>query len=495
MPSAPSEVKDYRHDEKRKNSPESGLITYAREKKERKHYEYNPHLDPQLIWAGKKENTSFDIDTVSIHIHERISTQAILKSILRKPEWIQTTLNMFAEPDLPLDKRIEFYQHNIDWSNRLILGDSVLVMNSLLERELMAGKVQMIYMDPPYGIKYNSNFQPSILDKDVQDGKDEDLTREPEQIKAYRDTWELNIHSYLTYMRDRLLLARELLAESGSCFVQISDENLHHVREIMDEIFGSGNFISIIVFRKKGMTLGKKTLENMYDFIIWYAKNKDQIKYHQLFTFDDGSEARWDQIELSNGSIRATTKDEKDNPASIPKGAKLFNPFPTNSPTFDKEAVYPVQWKEKTYHPLPNQSWITRDKQKILRLLEIGRMFPYGASLAYKQYLSDFPYKKLTSVWHDTRLTGKIYSVQTATKVIQRCMLMTTDPGDLVLDPTCGSGTAAYVAEQWGRRWITCDTSRVAIAIAKQRLMTAVFEYYFLSHPEEGIRGGLSYRS
>lgn len=401
---------------------------------------------------------------------------------------------MFAEPRLDYDKRIEFYQHDIDWSNRIILGDSLLVMNSLLEKELMAGKVQMIYMDPPYGINYNSNFQPSIRQTEVQD-RDDDFTREPEQIKAYRDTWELNIHSYLTYLRDRVLLAYDLLSESGSLFLQISDKNLHHARAVVDEIFRPENFVSIIAFRKKGMTLGKKTLENMYDFIIWYAKNKEKMKYHQLFIFDDGSETRWDQVELPDGTIRATTKEEKENPAVLPKGAKPFNPFPTNSPTFDKEAVYDVKWKGKTYHPLPNQSWITRDKQKILRLLEMGRMFPYGKSLAYKQYLADFPYKKLTSIWHDTRLTGKLYAVQTATKVIQRCMLMTTDAGDLVIDPTCGSGTTAFVAEEWGRRWITCDTSRVAIAIAKQRLMTAVFDYYTLSHPDEGVVGGFKYKT
>jgi len=492
------EVKQYIHDEqKRLNNPPVGLVTAETDRLNGKiAYEFDPHLDPQLQWAGKKEGTSFEVDTVSLHVHERIDPLTIIEAV-RKRE-LQEQQSLFhwfetKENNPPIREAIEFYKHAQGWSNRLVAGDSLLVMNSLLEKEGMAGKIQIVYIDPPYGIKYGSNFQPFVNKRDVQDGKDEDLTQEPETIKAFRDTWELGVHSYLTYLAERLRLAKELLNDGGSCFVQISDDNIHHVRELMDEIFGSTNFISMIVFRKKGMTLGSKTLENMFDYILWYAKNKESLKYHQLFLFDDGTDSRWDKIELPDGSIRSTTKDEKENPALIPKGAELFNPFPINSPTYDKEAVYPVEWKGKTYFPLRNQSWITRDKKKIELLLNKGVIFPYGDSLVYKQKLSDFPYKKLTSVWNDTRLTEKIYVVQTAVKVVQRCILMTTDPGDLVFDPTCGSGTTAYVAEQWGRRWITCDTSRISVALAKQRLMTALFDYYELLHPNEGVSSGFSY--
>jgi len=271
-------VQDYRFvGERRKNIPDAGLASFYRERRERKRYEYDPHLDPQLVWAGKAEHASFEVDTVALHIHERISTKAILKAVEKKELYRQ--LRLFAEPDLPLDKRIEFYQHDMDWSNRLILGDSLLVMNSLIERELMAGKVQMIYVDPPYGIAYSSNFQPTISSRDVKEGKDESLTREPEQIVAYRDTWQLGIHSYLTYLKDRLLLARELLNESGSCFVQIGEENAHHVREILDEIFGSKNFVAFIPFRKKTMPLGAKYLENVSDYtLVCKRQGADEIQ-------------------------------------------------------------------------------------------------------------------------------------------------------------------------------------------------------------------------
>jgi len=368
-------------------------------------------------------------------------------------------------------------------------------MNSLLEKEGMAGKVQMVYFDPPYGIKYGSNFQPFVNKRDVKDGKDEDLSVEPEMIKAFRDTWELGIHSYLTYLRDRLLLAREMLHESGSVFVQISDENVHLIRNILDDVFRSNNFVSMIPFRKKAMTLGAKTLENMYDYLLWYAKSKRDLKYRQLYTFDDGSNSRWDQVELFDGTIRATTKSEKKNYNTIPVGAKLFNPFPIQAPSFDQNSVYGIDWKGKEYWPPKGTCWITSDKNKFLDLLRTGRVFPYGESLAYKQYNEDFPYKKLSNIWNDTRLTGKVFVVQTATRIIERCMIMTSDPGDLILDITCGSGTSAFVAEEWGRRWVTCDSSRVAITIAKQRLITANFNYYSLAHEKEGIGSGFEYKT
>lgn len=275
---APSPVKDYRHEAKRKNNPDAGLASYDRVAEPKVKYGYDPHLDPQLVWSGKAEHTSFEVDTVSLHIHERISTQAILKTVQRE----DPQRDLFSDPQLPLNQAVEFYQHDVNWANRLILGDSLLVMNSLVQRELMAGKVQMIYVDPPYGVAYNSNFQPSVRQRDVKDGDDKSLTREPEQIKAYRDTWRLGIHSYLTYLRDRLLLCRDLLHESGSIFVQISDENLHRVRVVMDEIFGADQFITQIPFVKTGAQTDV-ALPTIVDYLLWYAKDKEQVKTRPLF--------------------------------------------------------------------------------------------------------------------------------------------------------------------------------------------------------------------
>lgn len=491
-------IEQYDHkDKKRVNNPPVGLVTPDTDKETGagKQYQYDPHLDPQLVWAGKAEHTSFQVPTRSLHVHERIDPKTIIEAVRKRNGQQQPGLFDSLDENPPLREAIEFYKHAHNWSNRLVAGDSLLVMNSLLEKEGMAGKVQMVYIDPPYGITYKSNFQPFINKRNVTDGKDEDLTSEPEMLKAFRDTWELGIHSYLTYLRDRLLLAKDLLHESGSCFVQISDENVHLVRNLMDDVFGSENIIALIPFRKKAMTLGAKLLENMYDYLVWYAKDKSQTKYHQLFIYDDGTNTRWDQVELPNGQIRATTSEEKENPTLLPKNAKLFNPFPIQAPSFDANAVYAVEWKGQEYRPPKGTCWITPDKNKLIQQLKAGRIFPYGGSLAYKQYLEDFPYKKLTNIWNDTRLTEKIFVVQTATKIIERCLLMTTDPGDLVFDPTCGSGTTADVAEQWGRRWITCDTSRVAIALAKQRVMSAVFDYYQLAHPSEGVGSGFKYKT
>ncbi len=531
-------IEQYDHKDKtRVNNPPVGLVTPETDKEEaNKTYAYDPHIDPTLQfdpgrsqiekiiqnglcaenleeakavlseleklqapylnWAGKAEHTTFAIPTVSLHVHERIDPRTIIEAVRKKNgEDKQMSLFEFSAENPPLREAIEFYKHKHNWSNRLVAGDSLLVMNSLLEKEGMAGQVQMIYIDPPYGIRYGSNFQPFVNKRNVKDGKDEDLTQEPEMIKAFRDTWELGIHSYLTYLRDRMLLARELLTESGSVFVQISDENVHHVRELMDEVFGVNNFVCLIPFRKKAMTLGAKTLENMYNYLVWYSRDKNTLKYKQLFIEDDGSNSRWDQVELADGTIRATTKDEKENPAILPKGSKFFNPFPVQAPSYDQNSVYGIEWQGKEYWPPAGTCWITSDKNKLLLLLKSGKLVPYGGSLAYKQYNEDFPHKKLANIWNDTRLTGKLFVVQTSTKIIQRCILMTTDPGDLVLDPTCGSGTTAYVAEQWGRRWITCDTSRVAITLAKQRLMTPIFDYYELAYPEEGVSSGFKYKT
>jgi len=489
------EVKDYRHSEKRKNIPDSGLLNYHKEKLMKTKYEYDPHLDPQLQWAGKAEHTSFEVDNVPLHVHERISTQAIIDSVKQK-QLIQTTLNLFGEPDIPLDKRIEFYEHDVDWNNRMILGDSLIVMNSLLENENMKGKVQMIYVDPPYGIAYDSNFQPFANKINVNDGKDEDLTREPEQIKAFRDTWDIEIHSYLTYLRDRLLLCRDLLSDSGSIFVQISDKNLHHIKELMDEVLGPKNFVSIIPFRKKTMPLGARYLERMHDYILWYARDFKNLKYHQLYQKQNvQGDSHWGWIELNDGTRRKMKKEEVNNHDLLPQDSKIFRLVPLWPASFSKKSVYPIKFRGKSYTPPPGQCWVT-NPDGMARLINQNRIEPEGeGNLRYVYFFDDYNLKKLVSFWNDTTgARNAVYVVQTSEKVIERCISMTTDSSDLVFDPTCGSGTTASVAEKLGRRWITCDTSRVAIEIARQRLMTAKFDYYKLKHPDEGIVSGFDYK-
>jgi len=490
-------VRDYRFvSEKRKNIPDAGLATFFKERRERKKYEYDPHLDPQLVWAGKAEHTSFEVDTVALHIHERISTKAILKAVEKRELYRQ--LRLFAEPDLPLDRRIEFYQHEMDWTNRLILGDSLLVMNSLLEREMMAGKVQMIYMDPPYGISYDSNFQPLIGKREVQDGKDEFLTREVEQIKAYRDTWMLGIHSYLTYLRDRLLLCHELLSESGSIFVQINDINIHHVKELMDEIFGPKNFCSIITFQTAAGQ-PTKLLASVSDYLLWYAKDKERIKYRQLYHPREKSvvDSTFNWIELLDGTCRNLRPSEISGIESLPDG-KRFKAADITRKLKPDEKPFPVNFQGKVYYPPANAQW-AYPPEAMERLVNKGRLVAIGDRLYYKRYEDDLPMTAYHHIWDDTVMStfasDKVYSVQTNTKVVERCILMTTDPGDLVLDPTCGSGTTAYCAEKWGRRWITCDTSRVALALARQRLLCAVFPYYKLAYPEQGISAGFVYET
>jgi len=485
-------ARDYRHDARRLNNPPAGLAPiYGVRERRSQRYEYDPHLDPQLVWAGKAEHTSFEVDVVPLHVHERISTKAILEAV-RRPQPLQ--MDLFGDTPLPTDKEVEFYRHEVGWANRLILGDSLLVMNSLLVKEGMAGKVQMIYMDPPYGIKYASNFQPRIDRRDVKD-KDEDLTHEPEQIKAYRDTWQLGIHSYLTYLRDRLLLARELLTESGSIFVQINDENLHLVRCLLDEVFGRENFVAVIPFRKKTMPLGAKTIEQMDDFLLWYAKAREQVKYRQLFmpqlTEGDSlykfwEDAGYSRVQMSPEQIR--------NYSLLPKGVRPFRLKSLMPSGTNQSGLFSFVFRGKEVKP-PKNGWAT-DREGMQRLLHSERLEFSGDTLNYVLFGDDYPVTTLTAPWQDT--TGpseRIFAVQTGEKVIERCILMTTDPGDLVFDPTCGSGTTAYCAEKWGRRWITCDTSRVALAIARQRLMTAKFDYYELREPERGPAGGFIYET
>ncbi|MCJ7546372.1 MAG: site-specific DNA-methyltransferase, partial [Deltaproteobacteria bacterium] len=493
-------IEQYDHKGKvRVNNPPVGLVTPETDRESgKKTYAYDPHLDPQLQWAGKAEHTSFEVPTVSLHVHERIDPCTIIEAV-RKQNGRPVQCSLFASPEEnpPLREAIEFYKHKHNWSNRLIAGDSLLVMNSLLEKEGMAGQVQMIYIDPPYGIKYGSNFQPFVNKRDVKDGKDEDLTAEPEMIKEFRDTWELGVHSYLAYLRDRLLLARELLHESGSVFVQISDENVHHVRELMDEVFIKKNFVSEIIFLKT-TSQTSKFLAPASDYLIWFAKNIQYLKYHQLFKerSTDYLESAYSYLETGDGKVEKLSK-EQINDSSILKVRRfrIDNLTSQSGPGDIPETRF--TWQGKTYK-LKSGSWKT-SIDGLKNLAEANRLWFLENTVYYKRYIDDFPVQPINNVWSDTTISGyaseKIYVVQTLSKVLERCILMTTDPGDLVLDFTCGSGTTAYVAEQWGRRWITCDTSRVAITLAKQRLMTALYDYYDLAHPEEGVGSGFKYKT
>lgn len=509
-------IERYEHaDKTRINNPPAGLVTAETDPplpthkiydyitpvpsvKPRQELDYDPHLDPQLVWAGKKEHSSFEVPTVSLHVHERVDPSTIIEAVRKQngnalPE--QPSLFERREENPPLREAIDFYRHAHGWSNRLIAGDSLLVMNSLLEKEGMAGQMQMTYIDPPYGIKYGSNFQPFVNKRDVRDNKDEDLTQEPEMIRAFRDTWELGIHSYLSYLRDRILLARDLLHESGSCFLQISDANVQWVRSLLDEVFGAANFCAQICFQKTG---GQRTnlLARTGDFLLWYARDIEKIKYRQLYKskLDEDTAAAYSNLELPNGTRRPMTKEERENPSLIPAGSRRFQATALTSQ--NPGSRFEVELGGRKF--FPSVGWWKTDSDRMRHLIEQRRVIAVGNTLRFVRYLEDFPCYPLTAIWSDAGggVGGdKLYVVQTNTKVIERCLLMTTDPGDLVLDPTCGSGTTAYVAEQWGRRWITCDTSRVAVTLAKQRLMAADFDYYELAHPEEGVGSGFHYKT
>lgn len=501
---AASSVKDieqFIHTNKtRANNPQVGLVTPETDQDGGKQtYRYDPHLDPQLNWAGKAEHTSFEVPTVSLHVHERIDPRSIIEAVRRKHETeadYQPSLFFGVESNLPLFQEIEFYKHKHNWANRLIAGDSTLVMNSLLVKEGMAGSVQMVYFDPPYGIKYGSNFQPFVNKRDVKDGKDDDLTSEPETLKAFRDTWELGIHSYLTYLRDRLLLARELLHESGSIFVQISDENVHLVRNLMDEVFGVENFVAMVSFQKKGSQSGD-FVPAIHEFIVWYSKEKNAAskKFHRLYeerVLSGVGGSGFDNIELKNGEVRRLSPEEQSGLKELPIGAKVFSLNPLFSQKSGPNTQVEIEGK---LYPSGGNSWKV-SPNSIPHLHKIGRAVITGNRLRFKRYADDFNWIALSNIW--TGLAGaidKVYVVQTNPEVIKRCMLMTTDPSDLVLDITCGSGTTAFVAEQWGRRWITCDTSRVALTLAKQRLMTATFDYFQLANPAEGVSSGFKYKT
>jgi adenine-specific DNA-methyltransferase len=530
-PAGARDIEAYTHDGvKRANNPPAALAQYDAggdpggpdgHGDASAAYAFDPHLDPALDWAGKKEGLSFDVPTCSIHIHESIKPHKILRAVQAAGgagdggeggecgrggrKGVQPAL--FEELETPLDRMrrrraaIEFYRHGLDWTNRLIAGDSLIVMNSLLEKEGMAGRVQMIYIDPPYGIKYGSNFQPFVNKRDVKDGRDEDLAQEPETVTAFRDTWELGVHSYLSYLRNRLLLTRELLADSGSVFVQISDENVHLVRCLCDEVFGVKNFVSMISYATTG-GFATKTLSRVGDYILWYAKDMALLKYRQLFFGKTSTKAglRYDQVELADGTRRALSRQEIAGGEPLPKGAKVFQLDNTSSNGLANGPT-PVVINGIAYHPPKNCHWKANYPDGMNRLISCNRIAISGNSLRYVRYFDDFPHQPITNTWQDiggavqSRADPKVYVVQTGTSVIQRCLLMATDPGDLVLDITCGSGTTAYVAEQWGRRWITCDTSRVAIALAKKRLMTAAYDYYRLADEGRGVAGGFIYKT
>jgi adenine-specific DNA-methyltransferase len=471
-------------------------------KVEKKTYQYDPHLDPQLQWAGKTERTSFEVPTVSLHVHERIDPKTIIEAV-KKEEKEDTQLSLFEQTKKPLREAIEFYKHKEGWTNRLISGDSLLVMNSLLEKEGMGGKVQMMYFDPPYGIKYGSNFQPFVNKKEVTEGKDEDLTQEPEMIKAFRDTWELGIHSYLSYLRDRLLIARELLTDSGSVFVQIGDENVHRVSLVLDEVFGSNNCIAKITYATTSGS-SANTLPQVADYILWYAVDKNKVKFRQLYESLTRSEiieffSSYVMIELPNGETRKPTDLERVNPNShLPKGSKIYRRTGLDSQGSSSTGrSEPYVWNGKEY-PCPSGRHWSISFKGMDRLAELGRLDAADgqSSLMWKKYEDEMPGRRISNIWPSQMYeTNKQYVVQTALTPIQRCILMSSDPGDLVLDITCGSGTTAFLAEQWGRRWITCDTSRVALALAKRRLMTSDFEYFKLAFPKEGIGAGFLYNT
>ncbi len=448
---------------------------------------------PFLDWAGKAERTAFEVPTLPLFVHERLSTAAIVKTLEgHRKQAAQAEFDLFADPRRPMAEQVRAFEHRDRWVNRMILGDSLVVMNSLLRFEGLGGQVQCIYIDPPYGVKFGSNFQPFVRKRDVSHGDDADMTREPEMVQAYRDTWELGLHSYLTYLRDRLLVARDLLTPSGSVFVQISDDNLHHVREVMDEVFGAENFASVIAF-KKTTSATSEGLPSIADYLLWYARDRDRMRYRPMYRGKqiggDGSE-QYTWIELADGSRRKAEAAEFDQP---PSGARFFRPDTMTSqrPPGD----FPVEIDGKAIRPARG-FWKT-GVEGMESLKSARRLMLMGSTLCYVRYIADFAAFPLANVWDDTVTSGfsdpKRYVVQTHPTVAQRCILMTTDPGDLVLDPTCGSGTTAYVAEQWGRRWITIDTSRVPLALARQRLLTATYPWYRLRDEAAGPGAGFVY--
>lgn len=509
--SSSKDVETLTHDEaKRLNIPTAELSTVARPRDIAPvtvaFARRDADLDPQLIWRGKYgpdgitgENGELLVKAAPLYIQEKVHPKALIDDLRRESEAraqknappAQEQFSLFADFNgLPegVDKT-EFYQHEQNWANRLILGDSLQVMAGLAEREGLRGQVQCIYFDPPYGIKFNSNFQWSTTSRDVKDNKADHITREPEQVKAFRDTWRDGIHSYLSYLRDRLTVARDLLTESGSIFVQIGDENVHRVRAVMDEVFGEENFVETISYRTKNMTLGGRYLEGVCDTILWYARSINGLKFRTIYkkTSTTGDN-HWNQIILKNNKFRKMTSDEINGISPLPQDSKIYQLaalYPTGS---FNTGIYSFNFHGKDFEPPSGRSWKS-PIQGMKRLEYADRIEPYasGSTIRYRLFLDDYPVSPIHNIWLDTApASDKMYIVQTGIRAIERCILMATDPGDLVLDPTCGSGTTAYVAEQWGRRWITIDTSRVALALARSRIMGARYPYYLLADSPEG---------
>lgn len=501
----PTPVDVIKHKDKRTNIPTDELRDFVAEHENSPAsllYARDTALDPQLVWRGKdqQDRAGLEIPAVPIYIQEKIQPRVLIENLRRtaaKPE-DEPELSLFNDFNgIEFEDLVDFYEHEQNWTNRLILGDSLLVMASLAEKEGLRGKVQSIFFDPPYGIGFGSNWQVSTEKSKVADGKAADATRQPEQIRAFRDTWKDGVHSYLEYLRDRLTMARDLLTESGSLFVQIGDENVHLVRVLLDEVFGSENFIAQISFKKTsgaGSPSGGTTfLPHVNDFILFVAKDKTRMKYRQLFLDKEAGGAgagAYRMVELIDGSRRTLTAEERDDPSKLPAGARLFRSAPLTSDTVSsgEPTVFPIDVDGRVFNPRRGTCWKTTP-QGIENLRAANRLLPSKGSLGYVRYLDDFMAFPLTNFWTDTQSGSgmdKVYVVQTSQKVIQRCLLMTTDPGDLVLDPTNGSGTTAVVAEEWGRRWIAIDTSRVAVALTRTRLASLRLPYYLLADSAAG---------
>jgi adenine-specific DNA-methyltransferase len=493
-------VEAVRHKDKRKNIPTEelrGFVAADEAKPKTLLYPRDPSLDPQLVWKGKDEQDRqpLEVPSVPVYIQEKIHPKVIIENVRSqakkgKPE---AQLTLFADFNgLAFEELIEFYQHEQNWTNRLILGDSLLVMTSLAEKEGLKGKVQMIYVDPPYGIKFGSNWQVSTRKREVKDGKAEDLTRQPEQIRAFRDTWELGIHSYLSYLRDRLVVARELLTETGSIFIQMGDENVHLVRCLMDEVFGSENAHPPIVFRKKLMPMMREPgFESVFDYLLWYQKDKETGRrtLNSLFVDQPMEGGGWDWVELPDGSRRRLSREELQNPSLLPTGSRPFTTTPMLPREYRVNQDFVFDFRGRQFNPPRSSCWATA-KEGMERLALDDRLIESGPEgLRYIYYRNDYSVMRLNDLWADAAPAVQMhYVVETSPRVVERCILATTHPGDLVLDPTCGSGTTAYVAEQWGRRWITIDTSRVALALARTRLMSARYQYYLLADSPEGVK-------
>lgn len=504
-PAGGKAIAAYEHAEReRANNPPVGLVTPETDPESPPgEYAFDPHLDPSLQWAGKAERTSFEVPTVSLHVHERQEPRTILEAVRKGAADDESQPSLFHADERPIREAVEFYRHRDHWTNRLIAGDSLLVMQSLLAKDGLGGQVQMVYMDPPYGVTYKSNFQP-FANSSPTDNQDKDLTREPEQIRAFRDTWQLGVHSYLSYLRDRLLLARELLTESGSLFLQIGDENVHRAALVLDDVFGPANRVATISF---ATTSGSSStlLPEVSDYLLWYAKDKRVLKYRQIYEQLTRAEVvdfftRYAaMVEEKSGECRKPTEMERMDPvAHLPRGARFYKRIsPTSqgwSSTGRSEAFV---WQGQRI-PCPRGRHWSVSIEGLNHLAALNRLDVEGRGgrLYWKWYEDEVPGRRVNNLWpHQMRALSKRFVVETAPSVVRRCVLMATDPGDLVLDPTCGSGTTAFVSEETGRRWVSCDTSRVALALARVRLTTASFDYFRLARPRAGVSGGFVYRT